>query len=739
MASFFNRLRSVNQLPKGSNLSQTQLFIKGAFYGLLLLSLSFMVIGGLFFRNGISPYLQIPVYIIAGVLGFYLFRWVGSALHLVVKGIPTIAVSLILATLLTFHLADYMRFSWPGVLVQNSLIIAIFAMVLLAGSLMNLIRGTRNKGLYSLFVIIALVIIAYPVCLLMDEGSNPHPIDFEQTKAPLLSEMGINNPGEKGTYHFDYFTYGNGTDERRPEYAEEVKYKTETVDASLIIPEWKGKKAKWRERYWGFGMKEFPINGRTWMPKKKGKLPLVLIVHGNHGMEHYSDPGYAYLGELLASKGFITVSVDENFINGTWSGDFGGKEMPARAWLLLKHLSQWRAWNSDEDSDFFEKIDMDNIILMGHSRGGEAVSIAAAYNKLSHFPDNALVEFDFNFRIQGIVAIAPTDARYFRRLDLENINFLSIQGAYDADEASFFGLRQYQRISYTDSIHRIKAGLYANQANHGQFNSIWGRHDFGGTSSWFMNTAPLMTGEEQRQIAKTYIGAFTEYVFNQKTEYAPLFNNSATAKDWLPEVVYVNNFEASENQILVDYEEDIVVTTTKNNIATISAQNLDVWYEQDLKMRDNGLQGTNAAIIGWNNDSSTVEKSYTLSFNEPVSLDSTSTLLFSFARADDSKIKMEDNDELNFTIELFSQNGDMVSTTLSEHKKIAPKIKVKYMKFKAMNVSFGNNWELAMETFEIPFSEFSDLGNFEWSSLRLVFDQSSKGVIAVDNIGYRDK
>jgi len=61
------------------------------------------------------------------------------------------------------------------------------------------------------------------------------------------------------------------------------------------------------------------------------------------------------------------------------------------------------------------------------------------------------------------------------------------------------------------------------------------------------------------------------------------------------------------------------------------------------------------------------------------------------------------------------------------------------MKFKAMNGSFGNNWELAMETFEIPFSDLSNLGNFEWSSLRLVFDQSSKGVIAVDNIGYRNK
>ena len=34
------------------------------------------------------------------------------------------------------------------------------------------------------------------------------------------------------------------------------------------------------------------------------------IVHGNHGMDDFSDPGYAYLGELLANRGFIVASVD---------------------------------------------------------------------------------------------------------------------------------------------------------------------------------------------------------------------------------------------------------------------------------------------------------------------------------------------------------------------------------------------------------------------------------------------
>ena len=34
-------------------------------------------------------------------------------------------------------------------------------------------------------------------------------------------------------------------------------------------------------------------------------------------MEQYSDPGYGYLGELMASRGFIFASVDENFLNNS--------------------------------------------------------------------------------------------------------------------------------------------------------------------------------------------------------------------------------------------------------------------------------------------------------------------------------------------------------------------------------------------------------------------------------------
>ncbi|MCB8922712.1 MAG: hypothetical protein H6662_14085 [Ardenticatenaceae bacterium] len=80
-----------------------------------------------------------------------------------------------------------------------------------------------------------------------------------------------------------------------------------------------------RTRYWGFGETEMPRNGclvSRWLRP----FPLLLMVHGNHDMADYSDGGYAYLGELLASRGFIFVSVDENFLNSSAVADWLGEK-----------------------------------------------------------------------------------------------------------------------------------------------------------------------------------------------------------------------------------------------------------------------------------------------------------------------------------------------------------------------------------------------------------------------------
>src|SRR5262249_25187404 len=125
---------------------------------------------------------------------------------------------------------------------------------------------------------------------------------------PADASLPVEDPSRRGPHVVRSLTYGSGTDRRRPgdrtggaRRGSGVALRTETVDASPLVKNLKGAKARVRRWYWGFGAEAFPLNGRVWYPEGGGPFPLVLVVHGNHRMEDYSDPGYAYLGELLAS------------------------------------------------------------------------------------------------------------------------------------------------------------------------------------------------------------------------------------------------------------------------------------------------------------------------------------------------------------------------------------------------------------------------------------------------------
>ncbi len=179
-----------------------------------------------------------------------------------------------------------------------------------------------------------------------------------------VSHLDLPDPGAPGPHEVLALTYGGGQD-HRSEYGRDADLITEPVDGSDFVDDWNER----RTDFWGFEEDAMPIQGRVWYPAGDGPFPLVLIVHGNHSMEDYSDPGYAYLGELLASRGFVFVSVDENFVNGSAVGGLR-EENDARGWLLLEHLRQWGEWNDDPEHLFGAKIDMSRLGLIGHSRGG---------------------------------------------------------------------------------------------------------------------------------------------------------------------------------------------------------------------------------------------------------------------------------------------------------------------------------------------------------------------------------
>ncbi len=598
--------------------------------------------------------------------------------------------------------------------------------------------------------------------LLSDGRPAAPPLNAAKQANANVEQLAASDPSQRGSHAVKTLFYGSGKDIRRAEFGSKADLKTASVDGSALVEKWSGL----RTRYWGFGPEAMPLNARVWYPEGEGPFPLVLIVHGNHLMEKYSDPGYGYLGELLASRGFILASIDENFLNSSPTSDLVflrelKEENDARGWLLLEHLKAWRGWNESSGNPFFKKVDMKKIALMGHSRGGEAVVLAAAFNRLPYYPDDATVKFDFNFDIQSVAAIAPVDGQYLpgeKAMPLENVNYFVLHGSHDMDVTMFLGERVYKRLRFTDENFRFKSALYIYGANHGQFNSTWGRKDGDEPGMRLMNLNQLMPAQEQARIASLYLSAFLEATLHDQKSYLPLFRDYRTAAGWLPDTIYLNQYQDSATQLVSTYEEDINLATTTIAGGAAKGENLTIWREKEVPTKAEGMGGvyqttSNSAVyLGWHTDTSkSAIPSYQISLPETgLNLNTASVLVFSLAdsnedsnpKAKDKKEKSDSKDRqpIDLTLELTDRNGVNVQLPLNSYAFLQPQIDGKIMKVAWMAFPMPSS-EIVFQSFQFPLAAFAKLQtSFDPAGLvkiRFIFNRTSSGVVVIDDIGFR--
>ena len=596
------------------------------------------------------------------------------------------------------------------------------------------------------------------------------------------------NPSEPGSFRVLRMYYGSGNDKQRKEFKDSVTYKTKPVDVSpyaTILPA----QAADRKAFWGFDLKAAPINGRVWYPEGSGPFPLVLVVHGNHTPDDYSDPGYDYLGELLASRGFILASLDENWINGALRGENDG-----RAWVVLKHLEYWKRFNDSTAGPLSHKVDMTRIAVMGHSRGGEAAAVAAAFNTLKYYPDDAKQQFTFNFAIKSVVAIAPVDGQYqpaSQYTPLENVNYLLLHGSHDGDVSTAVGMRQYERLRFTDGQPHFKAMVFMYRANHGQWNTVWQNKDNGPRSGRSLDLRTLVPIEDQRTEGKLVIAAFLEATLLRKSEYLPLFRDHRTAGHWFPKTLYTTRFMESGFHAVAEYEGDVDLTSGATGV-TIESDSLAMWKENVIPFRSRGTddQRNNAAWIGWNNriagpDTTKMGRaaSYTLTLSDSLvkswnvtakgavylsvaptkdkpapralprdttTRDTSKVAVAARTRATADSIKKlpkppkpnpdADTIPIDFTVELVDADGHVARMPISRYGAVRRPLEVHiYRRAGRDEQRFQNTFEYVPQTFVLPLADFAaaspDFKPERLKSIRLRFDKSMLGTIILDDVG----
>ena len=596
--------------------------------------------------------------------------------------------------------------------------------------------------------------------------------------------IGAPNPAERGPFAVRTLYYGSGRDKNRAAFRDSVTLRTTTVNGSKFASAPTPALGKERKAYWGFGFDSLPVNGRVWYPDGPGPFPLVLVVHGNHNMKDFSDPGYQYLGELLASRGFILASVDENFLNGNIRGENDG-----RGWMLLQHIRAWKRFNDSAGGPFHRKVDLDNIGLMGHSRGGEAVAVAGAFNRLSHYPDDATVTFDFNYGIKALVAIAPIDGQYEpanRPTPLENVNYLVIHGSHDGDVSAFSGLRQYQRIRFTDGRPWFKSAVWMYRANHGQWNSVWGNKDNGPASARYLDLRGLVPEEDQRQMARVYLSAFLEASLKGKKEYLPIFRDHRAAGGWLPKTMYITRFQENGYRALAHYGEDVNVATGSAPGVTIVAESLATWKEGLVPLRwQNTNAGHSGVWLGWNNRIAGTDTmktgtpaSYSISVTDSLraawQVGAGSAVVFSLAttsatpgpraaakdttkKADSAAAKsktpapkppptppkkptLADSLPLQLSIEAVDAGGNRARLAVSRYGVVRRPLEIGVLKRKGRDkTSFASQNEVVPQTYVVPLADFRAAApGFDPARLvtvRWVFDGTRAGTVVLTDVG----
>lgn len=288
-----------------------------------------------------------------------------------------------------------------------------------------------------------------------------------------------------------------------------------------------------------------------------GKRPLALFLHGRHqtcydpadadnisldwpcpdGMKTVpSYRGYLQAQRLLASQGYVTVSISANGINGQ-DGAIADAGAQGRSSLVRQHLARWADWAGANRGAAPEiaknlSVDLSKVLLVGHSRGGEGVN-RAALDSIDPPPGDSGYHGRVRWTIRGTLLIGPTIFGHNPAADVPSVTILP---GCDGDVSDLQGemyLDATRGVSRGAALH---SALYVVGANHNFFNTEWtpGQSESPSSDDFFLpddavcspGTPTRLTPERQQTAGATYIAAAARLFVAGDRRVLPLVDGS---------------------------------------------------------------------------------------------------------------------------------------------------------------------------------------------------------------------
>jgi len=331
-----------------------------------------------------------------------------------------------------------------------------------------------------------------------------------------------------------------------------------------------------------------------------GSRPLVLIMHGRYTTcyQGTSTPrlewpcssgwtpipsyrGFERTQQLLASQGYVTVSISANGVNAQDSNGLpptdGGAQ--ARSSLVRTHLARWADWAGSGRPSAPAIVqsapvpDMTRVLLSGHSRGGEGVSRAAVDSLTPPPAGQDGYSGTVRWTIRGLALIGPTLTGQNPHPDVPSMVILP---GCDGDVSDLEGQLYSDATRGVSRGFALHSSVFAVGANHNYFNTEWtpglaaapAADDYPSIHDPTCRSASTLrlTPTQQQNVGATYVAAAAATFVAGNDAVRPLIDGSGFRAPSADPATVLSSAIGANRQRLVSPDTTTTVTGTGGSI-----------------------------------------------------------------------------------------------------------------------------------------------------------------------------